>query len=300
VADDLALVVLAAGMARRFGRLKQMEPVGPGGEVVMDYGIHDALRSGFREIVLVVRQETERAIRTHMAEVWPDSRFHYIHQSLDDLPAGYRVAAGREKPWGTAHAVHAAARGLDVPFGVMNADDFYGRASFEVLASGLRGVPHDDQGVLVAFRLSSTLSEHGGVSRAVCEVVGDRLAGLTEYEDIRRTATGVLGQSGGQVQRLDPSALVSMNLWGFNPGLVPDLGSAFTRFLERHVSDPDAEFLLPDAISEFIDAGRCRIGVVESEGVWMGMTYPGDREAVSERIRSLVDAGAYPRRLSGR
>lgn len=298
--EGLTLVVLAAGLARRYGRLKQLEAVGPGGEAIMDYGVHDAVRAGFERVVVIVRPETERAFNAHAAEYWPDVARHFTHQLVSEVPAGYEVPAGRSKPWGTAHALLSASAELGGPFAVMNADDFYGAGSYALLARHLGEQGPESESALIGFRLGGTLSEHGGVSRAVCEVVDGRLVGLTEYTEVRRTATGIVGDGVGErVRRLDPAALVSMNLWGFTPRLLPALESGFSRFLEERSGDVEAEYLLPDAVSALVRRGAQRVRVLESEGPWMGLTHPEDRPTTATGIRRLVEAGVYPARLSG-
>jgi MobA-like NTP transferase domain len=290
---DPILVVLAAGLARRFGRLKQLDPVGPDGECLLDFGIFDALRAGFRRVVVVVRSGIEPEFQSHLERFFPgiDTRLA-VQRTESPATAEHR----RTRPWGTAHAVLEAAREIDGPFAVMNADDFYGRRSFELLASRLRaGAGRNTEGVIIGFPLDKTLSEHGGVSRAVCETGGDgALTQIVEHEDVHRENHSIAGRVDGHRRLLAPGSLVSMNLWGLPAGVIPILAAGFHTFVSTWTGDETAEFLLPRAIGEAVQAGRLRIEVVESPETWFGMTFIEDREAVAGRILERLAAGEYP------
>ena len=279
-----SLVVLAAGMSTRYGRPKQLEPVGPSGETLLDYDLFNAWRAGFGPVVLVIRRELGAAMRAHVAARWGEVDVRYAFQEIDP---------GRRKPWGTAHAVLAASRVADAPFAVCNADDFYGAGAFAALAAHLsagRGP------ALVAYRMGDTLSPHGGVSRAVCET--DRsgaLEGLTELREVRAAdgvARGV--DPAGRPREVALDAPVSMNLWGFTAAVVPLLDEGFTRFAAGHGSDRDAEYPLSTAIHDLVTAGRTGVAVLRAGEGWMGITHPGDREPVAARLRSLVGERRYP------
>ncbi len=288
-----ALVILAAGASRRYGRLKQVEPVGPGGEAVLDFGIHDALVSGFGRIVLVVRAEIEAVLRDHLARVWPDRSFEFAYQEVD-------AASGRRKPWGTGHAVLAAAPAITEPFAVMNADDIYGRRSFEALAGSLADAAGPSFSV-VSWELRKTLSQHGGVARAW--LVRDRSGGLeriTELLDVRERDGRIEGRSvGGPVRALSGRERVSMNLWGFTPALFPLLRELFEAFVAEHGADPDAEFLLSDSINVLIERGAARVAVLATDEEWMGVTWAEDRPRVARRLAEIAAAGRYPVPLGG-
>jgi dTDP-glucose pyrophosphorylase len=281
------LVVLAAGMSSRFGRPKQLEPVGPSGETLLDYVVFDAGRARFGAIVLVVSRNLEGAIRGHVSRHWGHDQVRYAIQE---------PAANRPKPWGTAHAVLAARDAVDGPFGVCNADDFYGLRAFEALRTHLGAEPERDAAALIAYRLGDTLSPHGGVSRAVCATDDqNRLTGLVELRDVRA--------SGGEARGLDslghdvPVPLdtpVSMNLWGFTPAVVALLEEGFATFLSGHRADPHAEYPLSTAVHHLVAADRLRVRVLLAGEEWMGITHPGDRAPAAARLRSLVDAGRYP------
>ena len=290
-----SLIILAAGMSTRYGRLKQLEPVGPSGEALLDYGIHDALRAGFARIVLVVRPEIEAAVRAHCGARWGAVPIAFAHQTLGQVPPGVTVPPDRVKPWGTAHAVLAAAPLVDGPCAVSNADDFYGSSAYAAVAAHLAA--NDDAHALVGYRLDQTLSEHGGVSRGVCELDGHRLRGLTEILDIRRDDAHLRGRAAdGRLRELRGDALVSMNLWGFRPTVFPVLEEAFRAFLARPAA-ATGEFLLSSTLGDLAAADRLRLHVLPTVEPWMGVTYPDDREPVAARLRALVADGQYPARL---
>jgi hypothetical protein len=292
---SLTLVVLAAGMSTRYGKLKQLEPVGPSGEALLDYGIHDALRAGFGRVVLVIRQELEDVFRAHCDPRWGGVPIGFAHQRLDQLPPGVTPPPDRVKPWGTAHATLAAAPYVDGACAVSNADDFYGPTAYAALAAHLAvdGEAH----ALVGYRLDETLSAHGGVSRGLCDLDGRRLRGLTEILDIRRDGQHLRGRAeDGRVRELRPDSLVSMNLWGLRAGVFALLEEAFRAFVAR----PDAgtaEFLLSNTLGHLAAAGRVRLDVLPTAERWMGITHPDDRVPVAARLRALVADGRYPARL---
>ena len=287
-----ALLVLAAGMGSRYGGLKQIDPVGPSGETMLDYAVYDAIRAGFGRVVFVIRREFEDAFRSAVAAKY-EGRIEcaYVRQEEGDLPAGAAPAAPRTKPWGTGHAVWCARGAVAGPFAVINADDFYGAASYGALSRFLGGARGPSY-ALVGFRLDSTLSDIGTVSRGVCRAVGGRLASITEETAIGRDDVG-------PGRRFSGSEVVSMNCWAFTPDVFAGLGDLLGAFLEARGSDPRAEFYLPEAVSELVRAGRATVEVVAGEGRWFGITYRGDRDRVAAAIEGLVGRGAYPRRLFG-
>jgi NDP-sugar pyrophosphorylase family protein len=289
------LVILAAGMSTRYGKLKQLEAVGPSGEALLDYGIHDALRAGFARIVLVIRRELEEAFRAHCDARWGAVPIAFAHQRLDQVPAGVVPPADRVKPWGTAHALLAAAPLVDGPCVVSNADDFYGPTAYASLAAHLAGA--GDAHALVGYRLDDTLSEHGGVSRGVCVLDGDRVRGVTEILDIRRDGAELRGRAAdGRLRELRGDTLVSMNLWGFRAAVFGILEEAFRAFLARPAA-ATAEFLLSSTLGELAAADRLRLSVLPTTERWMGVTHPDDREPVAARLRALVANGSYPPKL---
>jgi len=288
-----SLVVLAAGVARRFGRLKQLEPIGPVGETLLDYGIHDAVLAGMGDIVIVIRRETEDAFRRHAEVAWPGLPVRFVFQDL--TVAGAPERASRSKPWGTTQAVLAAEPALHGPFAVMNADDFYGARSIALTAAHLRGPDAQHTSIVIGYPLGSTLSERGGVSRAltVTDATGS-LVSLTEYTNVRRDNAQIVGERNGRAVALDPAALVSMNLWGFAPRVFPRLRDAFRAFLDTWHADDEAECALPDAVHAVLERGAATVRVVPSPDAWIGITWAEDHAAVQARIRQLVEAGSYP------
>jgi hypothetical protein len=298
---ELTLVVLAAGIGSRYGGVKQLEPVGPGGETLLDYGIYDAVRAGFSRVVLVTRRDLEDLLREHIDSVFGNSiEVAYAFQELDDLPPGFTVPAERRKPWGTGHAVQASRHQVRGPFVAMNADDFYGATAFTVLSNHL----HSTSGLEFAaagYRLTDTLSPHGGVSRAVCELDADGyLRRVTEVKQISEAEAGGIAGVTVQGERiaLTGDETVSMNIWAAAPIVFSLLSGGFARFLEENASDADAEFFLSESVNDLIAMGAVRVRVLPTPGPWLGVTYKEDRPYVVEKLRGLIDAGFYPENLS--
>jgi UTP-glucose-1-phosphate uridylyltransferase len=284
------LLVLAAGMGSRYGGLKQIDPVGPFGETVLDYAVFDAIRAGFRRVVFVVRREHEQAFRLAVTAKYSGRiAVEFAYQSVDDIPEGFDVPSGRQKPWGTGHAVWCARDALPGAFAVINADDFYGSGSFSGLA-GFLATATGTAFAIVGFRLARTLSENGAVSRGVCAVKGGRLSSITEQRSIARSEVGPGGRFSGD-------EIVSMNFWGFTPAVFEGLDAGFRAFLASSGSDPQAEFYLPAAISDLIARGAATVEVIASSDSWFGITYRDDRPQVEAAIKALVAAGTYPERL---
>jgi hypothetical protein len=287
------LVVLAAGLAQRYGRPKQLDPVGPGGQALLDYAIFDARREGFGRVVLVTRASLEPELRAHLGRLHGALPLTFVEQRLDDLPGGAEPPADRTRPWGTGHAVYAARDALDGRFAVCNADDFYGHAAWAALA---RHLHQGKEAALVGYTLGATLSAAGGVSRAVCELGGDgRLRSLREATDLVREGTRVLGRDVvGVPVVLPPDAIVSMNLFGLPAGAGDLLAERLGAFLAEHGRSPEAEFYLSEAMNQLVRAGRLAVRVLPTGAGWMGMTFTGDREGVVRRLAQLHAAGAYP------
>ncbi|HVZ82797.1 MAG TPA: sugar phosphate nucleotidyltransferase [Terracidiphilus sp.] len=292
------LLVLAAGMGSRYGGLKQIDPVGPSGETIMDYSIFDALRAGFGRVVFVIRRDIEEEFRATIG-----ARFEqrvavgYAFQQLDDLPAGFTVPEGRTRPWGTAHAILAARPVVREPFAVINADDFYGAQGYRALAAHLASGSADY--AMVGFVLRNTLSEFGSVARGVCDVSAEGyLRGVVETTGIERDGRGARTTDGaGRTAKLSGDEIVSMNMWGFLPGVFMQLEGYFAEFLRRHGTELTAECYLPSAVAAFIEAGAARVAVLPSRDAWFGVTYREDRPRVVESLRDLIRAGRYPETL---
>jgi len=297
-ASSPTLMVLAAGMGSRYGGLKQIDPVGPAGETIIDYSIFDALRAGFGKLVFVIRKDIEEAFReTVGARFEKRMAVEYVFQSLEDLPLRFTVPAGRTKPWGTTHAILAGDGTVHEPFAAINADDFYGAESFRVLASHLTSGSPDY--AMVGFILRNTLSDFGTVARGVCRLAdGNYLKSIVEYLAIGRDGDSIENtDAAGQVTRLTGSEPVSLNFWGFTPRVFDQLRESFEAFLEQNGSDPKRECLIPTTVNEMVASGKARVKVLPAEGSWFGVTYREDRPRVVESIRALIAAGAYPEKL---
>ncbi len=299
-----SLLVLAAGMGSRYGGLKQMDPVGPSGETLLDYAVFDALRAGFGRVVFLIRRDFADAFRDRVFSRYSGrAAVDIAFQEIGSLPEGFAAPAERTKPWGTAHAVWCARTALQDGFAVINADDFYGADAFRKLAAFLRGQVSDvdparpDQHprpdpffAMAGFRLSETLSEHGAVARGVCSLEDGRLLSITERTDITAAKIGPGREFSGE-------ETVSMNCWAFTPELFPLLEARLRAFLAGHVGEPGAECYLPTAISSIIGAAEAEVAVLPVTGPWFGVTYREDRPRVASAVAGLVARGAYPERL---
>lgn len=294
------LLVLAAGMGSRYGGLKQFDAMGPHGETVMDYAIFDARRAGFDRVVFVIRRDFEEAFRAQVLPRYAGQiDVALCFQDPADLPAGVRVAPGREKPWGTAHAIRAAREVVDQPFVVINADDFYGRASYDTLAAFLSATPPPG-GVptyaMAGFQLRRTLSPHGTVARGVCRTDADGY--LTSVRELTR-----LIAVGDHVENQDPpdaperltgAEPVSLNMWAFTPEVFAQIEAVFRTFLEAHGDSPTAESYIPAVVDTLIAAGACRVRVLPTSSQWFGVTYRDDRDGVVAALADLTRRGEYP------
>ena len=282
------LVVLAAGMGSRYGGLKQLDPVGPSGEIILDYSVRYAASAGFAKVVFVIRRETAELFRETVGGRYEGSiEVAYAFQELEPLPGGRVSPAGRTKPWGTGHAVLAAEPLVREPFAVINADDYSGPAGFHSLASFLSGA-RTGRYAMVAYRLDRTLSENGSVSRGVCRLdPHGNLLDITERTSIARDGNGCIVAAGNPPLVLEGEEPVSMNFWGFTPDLFEGLGRLFEEFLEERGEDPKAEFYLPASIARMVSDREATVSVLETKDDWLGLTYPGDKPAVVEALAAL-------------
>lgn len=299
--NDTALLILAAGLGSRYGGFKQIDPIGPDGEIIIDYSIHDALRAGFNQIVVLIRPEIEAPLREHFEQtLGPRVPITYAYQRLDDLPEGFALPEGRQKPWGTAHAIWAARRELRVPFGVINADDFYGPSSFRILHDALLAERRPGDCCMVGFELAKTLSRHGTVSRGICQADRDGfLTDVTEHTKIEpdgEHGARTLGDD-GVWRPIAPGSIASMNLWGFEPSILAHLEAEFRRFLAAQGGDAKSEFFIPNAVNALITSGTGRCKVLQTGEQWFGMTYKEDRPLAVQAVRELISAKIYPHRL---
>jgi UTP-glucose-1-phosphate uridylyltransferase len=292
------LLVLAAGMGSRYGGLKQIDPVGPGGETIIDYSVYDALRAGFGKIVFIIRKDFEQAFKQVVgARFEKRVAVEYFYQELDKLPAGFQVPEGRTKPWGTTHAILMADGAINEPFAVINADDFYGAESYRVLAQHLQAGTPDY--AMVGFILRNTLSKFGSVARGVCRVNGEgyleNVVEMTKIEPDGDHAKNT--DANGQVTRLTGDEAVSMNMWGFAPGIYAELRESFNKFLQRSDTDLKSECFIPSTVGELVTAGRAQVKVLPTNDSWFGVTYREDHPRVVESISRLIEGGSYPERL---
>jgi dTDP-glucose pyrophosphorylase len=291
------LLVLAAGMGSRYGGLKQIDPLGPGGETIIDYSVYDAVRTGFDQLVFVIRRDMEQIFRETIGRRFEQRvAVNYVFQEADCLPCGAVAPSARRKPWGTGHAILMAADVIHEPFGVINADDFYGAQSFELLAGHLR--PDTSNYALVGFVLRNTLSGFGSVARGVCQLSGGRLNSVREIVGIEGLAAGARYKNGvGEFHALTGSETVSMNMWGFTPEIFGHLEQQFRDFLNSNGADEKAEFYIPSVVNNLVAKGEKRVDVLPTRAAWLGVTYREDRPFVIEGINRLIQNGEYPERL---
>jgi len=292
------LLVLAAGMGSRYGGLKQIEAVGPSGETIIDYSIFDAMRAGFGKLVFIIRKDIEQPFKEVVG-----SRFEkriavdYVFQELDKIPAGFNVPSGRTKPWGTTQAILMAADAIKEPFAVINADDFYGAESYQVMSKHLQAASGDY--AMVGFVLRNTLSEFGTVARGVCRVGSDGfLEQVVELTAIARDGDHAKDTAGdGTVTMLTGDEPVSMNMFGFTPQVFGKLQEHFKKFLEANGADLKKECYIPSTVNEMLVAKQTKVKVLRSNDSWFGVTYREDHAHVVESIRQLVKSGKYPESL---
>jgi choline kinase len=302
VAMKHTLLVLAAGMGSRYGGLKQLDSVGPSGEVVLDYSVHDALRAGCDRIIFVIRRELEKEFRRVILSRYEKSiAVDVVYQDLQDLPEGLHCPVERIKPWGTGHAIWSARRVIQEPFLVVNADDFYGFEAFATMGAFMRETWAHSQGLqmaMVAYPLGNTLSEHGTVARGICSISsGGSLEAIEECTGIVRLDESLIEgmDTQGHIRTFTGNESVSMNFWGFTPEIFSQLGTLFAEFLSQGGAiNPKSEFYIPSAVSAIIASGAVPVSVLLSNGHWFGVTYREDRAAVVAAMEKLVAQGIYP------
>lgn len=293
------LLVLAAGMGSRYGGLKQVDSMGPNGETVLDYAIHDALKAGFERVVFVIRRDMETAFRSAVGDRYAGRiPVAYAYQDLDDLPEGFSPPDGRVKPWGTGHALRAARHAIDGHFAVINADDFYGADAYTILADYFAKCLEEDREpfCMVGYPLAHTLSDHGAVNRGLCREESGQLQAIEEVTGIRRGEDGLIRGTSrdGNEGILREDALVSMNFWGFSSAIFKPLEERFVEFLKDQAGGQKTEFYIPSFVDLLIHEEGCRCDLLRTRGDWFGVTYPEDKPAVQKRLEELVEAGTYP------
>ena len=298
---DCTLVVMAAGMGSRFGGIKQLEPVGPSGEIIMDYSAYAAKKAGFNKIVFIIRKDLEEDfVRIVGNRVAKQIQVEYVFQELDALPEGFTVPEGRVKPWGTGHAILSIKDVIHEPFAVVNADDYYGEEGFKKIHDFLisQTISSDKHNItMVGFQLGNTLSENGSVTRGVCEVNSNhKLVDILETSGIHKEGDKIVSDIEGQ--KLTDETPVSMNMWGFMPDFLNELEERFVEFL-AHIDENDlkAEFLLPMIVGDLIKEDKAEVTVLSSKDKWFGVTYKEDKEYVVNSIADLVKQGVYPEKL---
>jgi dTDP-glucose pyrophosphorylase len=294
------LLVLAAGMGTRYGGNKQLDEVGPSGETIIDYSIYDAIRAGFGKIVFVIRRDIEEQVRERFVERLKDKiEVDYVFQEITNLPEGVKVTDERQKPWGTSHAILVTREKITEPFGVINADDYYGVDSFRILKDFLVNDKGSDNYCIVGFKLGNTLSDHGHVNRGVCQVGDDGLLkNIVETRQIEKTKDGAKAPaSDGNFLYFTGNEIVSMNLWGFKPTCYNFLDKEFRRFLDEKGMDPKSELDIPTSVDKFVKNGEITIKILMSNDRWFGVTYREDKPFVVESIRKMIREGVYPARI---
>ncbi len=294
-----SLVILAAGMGSRYGGLKQMDSFGPSGETIVDFTVYDAMQAGFEKVVFVIRRDIEEAFKEkYVDKMSKKLQVECVFQQLDSLPDGYTAPEGREKPWGTAHAVWMAKKVVDEPFAIVNADDYYGRNSLQTMFDHLSGLNNSTaQAVLVGYILRNTLSEHGKVSRGVCKI-GDQgfLKEINERTDIYKENEGAYYLDGDSRGELTGDEIVSMNLMGFTSKVFDEIEEGFDSFYQANRDNLKGEYYIPTVMSEMIKKG-VQVPVLKTVDSWFGVTYKEDKPVVQKELDKLVQKGFYPKNL---
>ncbi len=294
------LVIMAAGMGSRYGSLKQIDPIGEDGSLIIDYSIYDAVKAGFNKVIFIIKKQDEEAFRNAIGNrIESKVNTEYVFQDINNIPEGYSVPEGRVKPWGTAHAVLSCLGTVDEPFAVINSDDFYGPRAFKEVSQWIDRTDFDKNPLpfsMVGFQLKNTLTENGHVSRGVCVVDEEnKLSEITERTKIIRRGEKVYFEDFEEPQELDENAIVSMNCWCFPPKMLEKLEKRFAEFFSTVENNPlKAEFYLPFAVSDMLEDGECVVDVLTTDDKWFGVTYKEDRALVVKSIQEMKDKGIYP------
>ena len=299
------LVIMAAGMGSRYGGLKQIDPVDGYGNIIMDFSIYDALEAGFDKVVFIIKKIIEKEFKEKIGNrISEHIQVEYVYQELEKLPEGYTVPAGREKPWGTAHAILCCKDVIDGPFAVINADDYYGKTAFKAIYDQLAAHGDDEkyQYAMVGYQLYNTLTENGHVARGICSIdAAHKLTGIHERTRIEKhgDVAEYTEDNGAAWTELAEGTIVSMNLWGFTAGIIKELDIRFAAFLESGLKENPmkCEYFLPFVVDELLKEGKAEVTVLESTDRWYGVTYKEDKEIVVRAIQNLKDQGLYPRKL---
>ena len=297
--DKPTLLIMAAGLGSRYGSLKQIEPIGPGGEALIDYSVYDAIRTGYGKVVFVIKEEIEEDFRECLLNRFENRiETDYVFQELDMLPEGYSVPPGRKKPWGTAHAILIAEKAISTPFAAINADDFYGIEALGEMQTFLSERGRGTEYAMIGYMLKNTLSEHGTVSRGVCNIdEEDYLKSVTELTEIKKENSGIVYYKDGKSFSLPEDSTISMNFWGFTPDIFGQIRKRFSLFLDESINDPKAEYYIPVLVDQLIRANEARVKVLHCNAAWFGITYKEDRDAARRCILKKIENGEYPREL---
>ena len=294
------LLILAAGMGSRYGGLKQIEPVGPNGETIIEYSVFDAIRAGFGKVVFVIRESFALDFKARFeSKLAGKIEIEYVYQEINKLPQGFVLPEEREKPWGTGHAVLMAKEIIFEPFAVINADDFYGPQAYQVIADFLKQSVKENNYAMVGYQLNKTLSDFGGVSRGICETdKNNYLTKITETHKIRQqNATIICESENKETVELTGNEPVSMNFWGFHPSVFKNIEDQFIEFLHTNIQLPKSEFYIPFVVFDMIKSGQTNVEVLKADSPWFGVTYKEDKPFVIEQIQKLTDKGVYPDNL---
>lgn len=294
------LVVLAAGMGSRYGKLKQMDAFGPNGETIIDYSIYDAIEAGFGKVVFIVRDFFKDEFKEMFDKKFGDRvELVYVTQDLNKIPEGFDINPDREKPWGTAHAVAVAEDVVNEPFAVINADDFYGKSAYKVLADYFNNDDSSEDYAVVGYKLKNTLSDHGTVNRGVCYQDADgNLEKVVECIKIRRGDDGRITYPEKDAEKeLGEDTLVSMNMWAFRPSYFEYFHEGFSNFLNESGSELKSEYFIPLLVDNLITSGALNVKVLDTDADWFGVTYIDDKPIVQQKLQALIDQGAYPEHL---
>ncbi len=298
---DLTLLVLAAGMGSRYGGLKQLDQVGPSGETIIDYSVYDAIEAGFNKIVFIIRKDIEKEMNEMLFEKYSKKvKIEYVFQELSNIPEGVELLAERVKPWGTGHAVLMAKDVINEPFVVINADDFYGKSAFKVVADYMKNHSDDNKGknCMAGYLLKNTLSDFGFVSRGICKISDENeLIDITERTKIGWKNDKIIADDNGNDLELDGEVFCSMNFWGFTPDVFPELESEFKSFIADNISNLKSEYYIPSIVSHQINNRLATVKVLEATDQWFGVTYKEDKPFVIEKIKELTETGKYPEKL---
>ena len=302
----ISLVIMAAGLGSRYGGSKQVDGIGPNGEILMEYSIHDALRAGFDKVVFIIKPEMQEMMDGLVGYLkqkkTADGRpveVAFVYQDFTSVPSFYRIPEERTKPFGTVHALLCAEPAVDGPFCVINADDYYGVDAYRTIYQALQTLPEKGEAVMVGYLLKNTVTQYGTVSRGVCHTADGKLTDIRETLKIQLFPDGSIADvADGQRHELDGDSVVSMNFWGFSPAIFDGMEQYFHDFLRRVGDDPKAECLLPTMVGDLMNRGELSVSVLSSADQWFGMTYHEDRPRVAAALQKLHDAGVYPDKLA--